>query len=197
MSVKFLICYKKFLFLNLILLLVMIGCQNQNSTPVPSPDESPTPLSVLKYETNAPITLLYPADWVFLLPQPGLLLFGEEETLIDAEPGAMMTILRIPNARVHGTLEGELNHYLDFGPRQDGYEIVGEIEETTIGEQNAFSLRMSFQGEGERIPFETRIVAAEAANGAVYILAGTSPAEQWEANVNKFSVIIGSFEILE
>ncbi|MEM7335137.1 MAG: hypothetical protein AAF490_23870 [Chloroflexota bacterium] len=176
--------------------LVGVGCQNPSPNG-PNEAATPTPIQMQVFESDAPITLLYPVDWQFMLPRQGILIFGEEQTLFKSQPGAVFTVLRVPNHQVHGDLEGEFNHYLDFGPRRDNYQEIEEVAEITIGERKALTVRMNFPGDDERLPFETNITAVETESGAVYILSETAPSDVWEEHQASFSAILGSISFKE
>ena len=178
------------------LLALLIACQSPEPLP-PTPTPEPQPLEVFEYTDSAEFNLLYPSDWLTILPRPGILLFGEEQTIGKSEPGALMTILLVPTNKVHGDLQGELEHYLDFGPRRDGYMEVDEIEERELDGKPALTVRMSQAGDGEFDPFETEITAVELDNGSVYIFTSTAPADIWDANQDKFFVILNSVKFVE
>lgn len=178
------------------LLILVVACQSPEPIP-PTATLEPQPLEVFEYTDSAEFNLLYPSDWLSILPRPGMLLFGEEQTIGKSEPGALMTILLVPTNRVHGDLQGEFEHYLDFGPRRDGYVEAGEIEERELDGKPAFTVRMSQPGDGEFDPFETEITAVELDNGSVYIFTSTAPADIWEINQDKFFVILNSVKFVE
>ena len=109
-----------------------------------------------------------------------------------------MSVLRVPIAQVHGNAEGELNHYLDFGPLRAGYTKNGEYEPLTIGGQEAWAVSLSFAGDGEElIPMETYIVSSETESGAVYIFTSTAPAEMWDQYETTFKVMVNSVAFTE
>jgi hypothetical protein len=177
-------------------LLLLTACQTAApNQPAPTPTEAP--LRVLQYTNEAALDLFYPDGWTFYLPRQGILLFGEEKTINKGEPGAMMTILRVEPTAVHGNAEGELNHFLDFGPKRDGYTAGEAMQVLEINGRSALSQRLSYPGEGENIPMETSVVAAEVESGAVYIFASTAPADVWEANAKKFDVMVSSVSFNE
>lgn len=177
-------------------LLLLTACQTAvPNQPAPNPTEAP--LRVMQYSNEAAFDLLYPEEWTFYLPRQGILLFGEEKTINKGEPGAMMTILRVEPTAVHGNAEGELNHFLDFGPKRDGYTAREAMQVLAINGRSALSQRLSYPGEGENIPMETSVVAAEVESGAVYIFASTAPADVWEANATKFNVMVSSVSFNE
>lgn len=173
------------------ILILLAACQPPEPA-LPTPTPEPQPLEVFEFTESTEFSLLYPSDWVSFLPREGMLLFGEEQTINKAEPGAMMAILLVPTQRVHGDLQGEFEHYLDFGPRRDGYVELGEAEEREVNGLPARTIRMSQPGDDELDPFETEITAVEIEDGSVYIFTSTSPAEIWEANQDKFFVILNS-----
>lgn len=177
-------------------LLLFAACQSPEPLP-PTPTAEPQPLEVFEFTESSEFNLLYPSDWVSFLPRPGMLLFGEEQTINKAEPGAMMVILLVPTQQVHGDLQGEFEHYLDFGPRRDGYVEVGEVEERDVDGYPALTVRMSQPGDEENDPFETEITAVEVEDGSVYLFTSTAPAETWEANQDRFFVILNTVEFLQ
>ena len=179
-----------------VLVLVLLGCQTAVFSP-PPPSATPAPLKMLQYNNEAAFDLLYPEGWTYYLPRPGMLLFGEEKTINQAQPGAMMTILRVEPPAVHGNAEGELNHFLDFGPKRDGYALDGERKAVEINGRSALVQHLNYPGEGENIPMTATVVVAETTGGAVYIFASTAPTDVWEANAAKFDVMVSSVSFHE
>lgn len=175
---------------------LLAGCQTAVSSP-PPPTATPEPLKMLQYTNEAAFDLLYPEAWTYYLPRQGILLFGEEKTITQAQPGAMMTILRIAPPDVHGNAEGELNHFLDFGPKREGYTMEGERKVVEINGRSALVQHLSYPGEGENIPMKATIVAADTESGAVYIFASTAPADVWESHAAKFDVMVSSVSFNE
>lgn len=176
-----------------VLIILLSACQSPEPLP-PTPTPKPPPLEVFEFTESSELKLLYPSTWVADIPQQGILLFGEEHTVFGAEPGAMTAVLLIPPQRVHGDLQGEFEHYLDFGPRRDGYVEVGEVELREVDGFPARTIRMSQPGDDEKDPFEAEITAIEMANGSVYFFTSTAPAEIWETNQERFFVILNSVD---
>ncbi len=175
---------------------LLAGCKTAVSSP-PPPTATSAPLKMLQYSNEAAFDLLYPEGWTYYLPREGMLLFGEEKTINQAQPGAMMTILRITPSSVHGNAEGELNHFLDFGPRRDGYALDGERREVEINGRSALVQHLNYPGEADNLPMKATVVAAETESGAVYIFASTAPADVWEANASKFDLMVSSVSFHE
>ncbi|MEM8858469.1 MAG: hypothetical protein AAGD96_09115, partial [Chloroflexota bacterium] len=90
-------------------------------------ESSGTEIRVHQYENQAALNFQYSTDWSLVIPQLNLIVTGPSETIIGDEPGPLVAVLRVPVVQVHGNLEGEFNHYLDFGPKRDGYEIVEDV----------------------------------------------------------------------
>ena len=109
-----------------------------------------------------------------------------------------MTVLRISTANVHGNAEGELNHFLDFGPVRSGYTKDGEYGRLTIDEQEAWDVALSYAGDGdENIPMKAYIVSSETGGGAVYLFTATAPAEMWAQYEQTFKLMVNSVEFTE
>ena len=179
-------------------LLFLIACQ----TP-PEPTPAPTPnITMARFENEFGFDILYPAHWTTDLLRQGMMVFGLQETLFKGEAGPMVMVLRVPTAQVHGNLDGEFRHFLDFGPHRDGYTADGEVRSIEINGRPAFVVDMSFEGveaEGEefRLPMNAYIAGVEAQSGAVYIISGTAPTEQWPQNEQAIKVMVGSIELNE
>ncbi|MEM7347181.1 MAG: hypothetical protein AAF485_23325 [Chloroflexota bacterium] len=152
-----------------------------------------------QHENQAAIDFLYPSDWTVIIPQQNFMAVGPTDTIVGDEPGPLMAILRVPIISVHGNLEGEFNHYLDFGPKRDGYATLREIEDFELDGQPAKQIRMNFEADPENneISQEAWIVGAESNGGAVYIFSATAPPEDWEDNELFFKLIVESVEFNE
>ncbi|MFT5195921.1 MAG: hypothetical protein ACI85U_002946 [Candidatus Promineifilaceae bacterium] len=105
----------------------------------------------------------------------------------------------MPVISVHGNLEGEFNHYLDFGPKRDGYAIVKDITDFELDGRPAKQIRMSYIGDPEKdeVSQEAWIVGAEANNGAVYIFSATAPPDDWFDNQLLFKLLVQSVKFNE
>lgn len=160
-------------------------------------ESDPDQLVMAQYAGEGSIEILYPAAWTFHLPRVGLLMFATKETIELAEPGPLMTILRVSEGQVHGNAEGELNHYLDFGPLRSGYTQNGDYKQITVNGQEAWEVSLSYEGNDENIPMEAYIVSSETESGAVYIFTSTSPAEMWDQHEITFKVMVNSVEFTE
>ncbi len=184
------------------ILITACGTAPPSPEPTPTAQESETDqleVRVYPYENDAAIDFNYSTDWIFVVPQQGFIAVGPSTTVIGDEPGPLMGILRIPNQKVHGSLEGEFNHYLDFGPKRDGYSIVQDITDFEIDGRPAKQIRMSYEGNAENneIPQEAWIVGAEANGGAVYIFSATAPPENWLENQLLFKLLVESVKFNE
>lgn len=185
-----------------ICLIALSACQETPTPPaatmtVTAAPTATTQLVMSIYEGPGSVDLLYPAEWKFLIPQTGLLVFGARETIDQAQPGPMMTVLRVSALSADEDAAGELNHYLEFGPYRSGYELVGDIETFSLIDREGLQARLTYAGNEENIPMEAYIAAAEADNGAIYIFTGTSPADVWEAYEQTFRVMVNSVEFNE
>ena len=183
-----------------LLTIFLIGCQEGPGPDVVQPTSQVVQMA--RFQNENAFDILYPSHWISDLMRQGMMVFGLEQTLFKGEPGPMVMVLRIPTAQVHGNLDGEFRHFLDFGPRREGYEEVGEVRETEIGGRPAYVVEMSFEGveaEGAdfRLPMQAYIAGVEADSGAVYILSGTVPAEQWPQNEEAIKVMVSSITLNE
>ena len=170
---------------------------------VPTADSEQEPaapeIRVFQHENRSAIDFKYPTDWIVIVPQLNFMAVGPSGTVVGDDAGALMAILRVPVISVHGNLEGEFNHYLDFGPKRDGYEIVKDITDFELDGRPAKQIRMRYEADPEEneISQEAWIVAAEANNGVVYIFSATAPPEDWEANQLQFKLLVQSVEFNE
>ena len=182
--------------------LIISGC---GSVPPPpskitiEPNPIETEIRVHEYKNETAIDFRYSTDWTLVVPQFGFLVTGPSDVVIGDEPGPLVSVLRIPISEVHGNLEGEFNHYLDFGPRRDGYETVKDVTDFELDGRPAKRIRMSFTGNEEEntISQEAIIVGAEANNGVVYIISATAPPEDWDYNNILFNLLIQSVKFNE
>ncbi len=187
------------------LALLAAGC----GTPPPAETEATAPdgasvdlpaeVRMKQHENQAAIDFLYPSDWLVIIPQQNFMAVGPTETVVGDEPGPLMAILRVPVISVHGNLEGEFNHYLDFGPKRDGYITLEDTVDFELNGQPAKKIRMNYEADPEEneISQEAWIVGAEAESGAVYIFSATAPPEDWEANQLNFKLLVESVEFNE
>lgn len=152
-----------------------------------------------QHENQAAIDFLYPSDWSVIIPQQNFMAVGPTETIVGDDPGPLLAILRVPIISVHGNLEGEFNHYLDFGPKRDGYTTLRDIEDFELDGRPAKQIRMNYEADPENneISQEAWIVGAESNGGAVYIFSATAPPEDWEDNELFFKLIVESVEFNE
>lgn len=169
------------------------------STPAVDSQQLPSEIRVHQYENQAALDFKYSTAWSVIIPQLNFIVTGPTETVVGDEPGPLMAILRIPVREVHGNLEGEFNHYLDFGPKRDGYEIVEDISELEIDGRPAKQIRMRVADNPEEneIAQEAWIVGAEATNGVVYIFSATAPPDEWFDNQLLFKLLVQSVEFNE
>lgn len=183
-----------------LLSIFLMSCQDGPTPDVVEPTSQAVQMA--RFENENAFDILYPSHWISDLLRQGMMVFGLEQTLFKGEPGPMVMVLRIPTAQVHGNLDGEFRHFLDFGPRREGYEEIGEVREIEIDGRPAFVVEMAFEGvaaEGAefRLPMQAYIAGVEADSGAVYILSGTVPAEQWAQNEQAIKVMVSSITINE
>ncbi len=152
-----------------------------------------------QHENAAAIDFLYPSDWSVIIPQQNFMAVGPTETIVGDDPGPLLAILRVPIISVHGNLEGEFNHYLDFGPKRDGYATLRDIEDFELDGRPAKQIRMNFEADPENneISQEAWIVGAESNGGAVYIFSATAPPDDWADNELFFKLIVESVEFNE
>lgn len=182
--------------------LVLIGCNTTpptvTQTPVPDVSGEPPEIHVHEYKNEGPIEFRYSTDWTVIVPQLGLLATGPSNVVIGDDAGPLVTVLRIPVIKVHGNLEGEFNHYLDFGPKRDGYTTVKDSFDLEINGRPAKRIRMSYDGNDEdHVAQEAIIVGIEAESGVVYIVSATAPPSDWEDNQILFNLLIQSIKIKE
>ncbi|MFK7803277.1 MAG: hypothetical protein AB8G95_16705 [Anaerolineae bacterium] len=197
--------------LNKILLVLVFGLLATAiaacGTPPPAPEaptveaepDQPLEIRVRQHENAAAIDFKYPSDWIVIVPQQGFMAIGPSETVVGDDAGPLLAVLRIPVISVHGNLEGEFNHYLDFGPKRDGYSIVQDITDFELDGRPAKQIRMRYEGNPEEneVSQEAWIVGAEANNGVVYIFAATAPPNDWEDNQLEFKLLVQSVEFNE
>lgn len=180
--------------------IILIGCGSSppSNIPIPEPEPIENEIRVHEYKNETAIDFRYPTDWTVVVPQLGFLVTGPSNVVIGNDAGPLVTILRIPIPEVHGNLEGEFNHYLDFGPRRDGYETVKETTDFEVDGRMAKRIRMSYTSDEEdRISQEALIVGAEANNGVVYIISATAPPDDWDYNNILFNLLIQSIKFNE
>lgn len=173
--------------------------ETDEATPAPTLDGQPPEIRVHQYENQAAIDFQHPTDWSVIIPQLNFMAIGPTETVVGDEAGPLMAILRVPVISVHGNLEGEFNHYLDFGPKRDGYTIVEDITDFELDGRPAKQIRMRYEGDPEKneISQEAWIVGAEANGGVVYIFSATAPPKDWVDSQLPFKLLVQSVEFNE
>ena len=181
---------------------LLVGCVNappSDGLSTPDVDSAKNEIRVHEYLNESAIDFRYAADWTLVNPKVGFLVTGPSDVVIGDDPGPLVAVLRIPVREVHGNLEGEFNHYLDFGPKRDGYEIVNDITDFELDGRPAKRIRMTFTGneEDNTISQEALIVGAEANNGVVYIISATAPPKDWEENNILFNLLVQSIKFNE
>ena len=182
----------------------IVACNNAPPSPLEevsgsAPSSEKNEVRVHQYENEAALNFQYSTDWTVAIPQQNLIVTGPSETIIGDEPGPLVAILRVPVFQVHGNLEGEFNHYLDFGPKRDGYEVVEDITDFELDGRPAKQIRLTFEGNSDEdeIAQEAWVVGAEAENGAVYIISLTAPPEDWVEDQILLKLLVQSIKFNE
>ncbi|MEM9773915.1 MAG: hypothetical protein AAF902_05000 [Chloroflexota bacterium] len=188
----------------MLFLILVAGCNNTppattSDDPSSSSTESGIEVRVKQYTNESALDFQHPSDWILEIPRQGIIATGPQQTVFGNEAGPLVTILRVPFGEVHGNLEGEFNHFLDFGPKRDGYEVKIPASDIEVDGRKGRQIRMSFAGDVENsiIAQEAWIVAAEANNGVVYLISATAPEELWSANEILFKILVNSLKFNE
>ena len=74
------------------------------------------PLTETFDDSPTGFTLMYPEEWDYVIPVPGVMVMGPPQTLFENEPGPSLTIQRSDPLTVVETLDAVLNRYFQLGP---------------------------------------------------------------------------------
>lgn len=142
-------------------------------------------------------TLDYPEDWLLQIPETGTLVVAPESTL-RGTPGPALVVRR--SELLAATSLGEaLDNYLENGPLRPNrnWEIVEERTPATVGDREALRIELAGSELPDAPRLHTRILAARAGNGVVYIIAFTAPQEMWDDTLPTIDAIAASIVIIE
>lgn len=189
-------------------ILVTTGCVDPPAPPTPTQEvqqesvketENGLEVRVHQYSNETAIDFQFSTDWIIEIPRQGIIAVGPQETVYGNKVGPFVSILRVPIGQVHGNLEGELNHFLDFGPKRDGYKAIDGVTDFEIDGRPAKQVRLTFEGNAEKEidAQEAWVVGAEANNGVVYIVSASAPPENWAENEILFKLLVNSLKFNE
>jgi hypothetical protein len=142
----------------------------------------PTPVVVQQYSGTSAFELQYPADWVSQIIQPGLIIFGPSDVVGFIETGPSVTIYRVPPEASGLGLEGQVDHFLDFGPYEEKFEPEADIYISHLGQYSALRVDISREAFEHLIAMKGYVVSAQVNSGAIYHFVATTPTDRWESD---------------
>ena len=151
-------------------------------------DQSPTAFS-----------FRYPADWVYFIPEQGLLILGPATT-DQNEIVPTVTILRTQRlSNQVATLEEAMSTYLRRGPLLPGqsWMIVAEVSATTLDDREALVVELEGANRADDPQQRVLAIITQADNGIFYIFAVGASRDEWETHLPTLRSILASVEILE
>lgn len=152
---------------------VLAGCSTQTSI-------EPTPVLVQEYSSTSAFELQYPAGWVSAIIQPGLVVFGPPDVVSFIDTGPSVTIYRIAPENAGLGLEGQVEHFLDFGPYEENFEPEAEMYGSRLGQYSALRVDIERDQFEHLIAMKGYVVSAQANSGAIYHFVATTTTESWE-----------------
>jgi len=165
--------FRLFLFVGL--LIVSAGCvSTENATP------KATPIIVWEYENETAFDTVYPEGWEVSLIREGFLVFAPPNVAYDSEAGPTMSVLRTSPLGGAGSLEDELNHFLDFGPLREDYFLTSDINPVKIGQYDGLEVAVEREAKDMYLAMKSVISMVRAENGSLYTFVATAPADQWD-----------------
>jgi hypothetical protein len=182
----------------IIILIFVIGFAALVAVPGDDQDSEPVVLSNTYDLSPTAFNLDYPEDWIFQIPQAGILVFAPESTL-RGTPGPALVVRRSELLAVGGGLDGALDNYLANGPLRPNrhWEITEERSQTTIGDREALRIELVGSELADAPLLHTLILVARAGNGVVYFISFTAPKETWNATLPIIDAIWASMVIVE
>lgn len=151
-----------------------------------------------QFEGPASFTIRYPGEWVSLIPEMGIMVLAEAETL-GGQPGPSVTIKRDSTLMLEGSLTATLETYLARGPEARGdWERLTDIIPFTLAD-NRDAVMIDLQGrELEQDPvMHVRLVIARADNMVVYVVALSAPPATWADNEPLLNAMMDSLQFTE
>lgn len=140
----------------------------------------------------------YPDGWQVSIPIQNILLLADPAAQ-RGEPGATFTVQRSTALADEGSLGAALNTYLRQGAlRPDrAWQQIGEVVTTALDGREALQLDLEGGDSPSDPQFHSRVVAAQAANGLIYVFALNAPLAQWSTSAPLLEAVLASARILE
>lgn len=151
------------------------------------------------YEGPASYSLRYPEGWIAMIPEMGIMVVAEPDTL-GGEPGPSMTIRRSTTLMLQGGLIETLEQFLARGPevtnRQWARLTQPEIITLYAGREAAtIDLRgREFAQDPESY---VRLVVTRADNLVVYVFGLSAPPDRWEQDAPLLMAMLESVRFAE
>lgn len=155
------------------LLWLTAGCTPSDSTP------KPTPIMVWEYKNTKAFETVYPEGWEYTMMREGFLVFASPNVAYDSEAGPTMSIIRESPLELPGSLEDELNHFLEFGPMREDYFLISDISPVKIGQYDGLEVAVEREAEDIFMAMKSVISVIRTESGSLYTFIATAPTEQW------------------
>ena len=192
-----------------VLLLVMFfaGCRRIDPfvtptarPPLPTVEAgiTPTATRLQQYSNEVAFDMLYPVDWQNVIVRQGIIIFGTPGavnlTSQSVEP-SMLVYRQLPDERF--SLEEEFARFMDVGPLDSGFELMGEQTGTDVDGREGIRVMVQ-RGEYEELdPARSVILAARADNGFNYYFVATAPEVEFDLWLPTFELMFSSVVINE
>jgi hypothetical protein len=169
---------------------ILTACSTQTAI-------EPTPILVQQYSGTSAFDLQYPVEWVSAIIQPGLIVFGPPDVVGFVDTGPSVTIYRIAPENAGLGLEGQLDHFLDFGPYEENFEPEAEIYSSQLGQYSALRVDIARDTFEHLIAMKGYVVSTQVNSGAIYHFVATTTTEHWEAEWPLLASILQSVSFHE
>ena len=151
------------------------------------------------FEGPASYSLRYPEDWLAMIPEMGIMIVAEPDTL-GGQPGASMTIQRSTTLMFQGNLINTLEYYLTRGPEVYNRQWVRITEPglfTLADGREAATLDLhgrEFEQDPESV---VRLVVTRADNRVIYVFGLSAPPDRWEQDEPLLMAMLDSVRFAE
>ncbi len=152
-----------------------------------------------RFEGPASFSLRYPAGWMAVIPEQGIMVVAAADTL-GGQPGPALTISRSTMLMNQGDLPATLEYYLAHGPEVTNRQWTRLTDITPVafdGGREAVAIDLQgreFEGDPE---LRIRLLVTRADSLAVYVFGASAPAEDWGTDGPLLQAILDSVHIVE
>ena len=156
-------------------LLVTSGCKSDLTSTLES-----TPILVWEYSNEVAFDTVYPEGWEHYIIRVGFSVFSPPEVAYQNESGPTMSVIRETPFGVPGTLEEEVNQFLEFGPLREEYFLISDINPVKIGQYDGLEVAVEREASEMFLAMKSVISITRTDSGSLYTFIATAPTEQWD-----------------